>query len=226
MDEVVAVLAGGFGTRLGGLTRDLPKPMLPIAGRPYLEFVIESFSTCGFRRFVLLTGFRHEVIEDRFGDGSRFGVSVAYSREIEPLGTGGAVREAASLLGRRFILTYGDVLRRFAYDRFVAAHSRSALAAYRHEPGLATRGNVSIEGGRVTAFVKDGDLPYVDAGFALIESAALEHLPATGACSFETSVYPKLAAAGALEAEKVDLDFCDIGNPADLERTRRILEGN
>src|SRR6266699_904978 len=68
----VAILAGGFGTRLGELTRGLPKPMIPIAGRPYLERVIESFARCSLRNIVLLTGYRSEVIEEHFGDGSRF----------------------------------------------------------------------------------------------------------------------------------------------------------
>ncbi|HEX7681733.1 MAG TPA: sugar phosphate nucleotidyltransferase, partial [Thermoanaerobaculia bacterium] len=98
----VAILAGGFGTRLGDLTRGLPKPMIPIGGRPYLERVIESFARCNLRDIVLLTGHRAEVIEEHFGDGARFGVRIAYSRETEPLGTGGAIREARALLGERF----------------------------------------------------------------------------------------------------------------------------
>src|SRR6185436_12713078 len=89
----VAILAGGLGTRLGALAEGLPKPMIPVGGRPYLERVIESFA--------------------------RFGVRIAYSRETEPIGTGGAVRQARALLGERFLLTYGDVLRLFDYDRFV-----------------------------------------------------------------------------------------------------------
>src|SRR6266850_1928299 len=84
----VAILAGGFGTRLGELTRGLPKPMIPIGGRPYLERVIDSFARCGLRDIVLLTGHQAEVIEQHFGDGERFGVRITYSRETEPLGTG------------------------------------------------------------------------------------------------------------------------------------------
>ncbi|MFP5247584.1 MAG: NDP-sugar synthase, partial [Thermoanaerobaculia bacterium] len=128
MSVRVAVLSGGFGTRLGNLTRELPKPMLPIGGRPYLERVLESFAEQGLREFVLLTGFKHEVIESHFGDGTRFGIRITYSREHEPLGTGGALRDARPLLGERFVLTYGDVLRRFDYDRFVQQHEGNCLA--------------------------------------------------------------------------------------------------
>lgn len=217
----VAVLCGGFGTRLGSLTRDVPKPMVEVAGRPYLERVLASFADCGLRDFVLLTGFRHEVIEDHFGDGSRFGVRIEYSRETEPLGTGGALREARALLGTRFLLTFGDVLRRFDYDRFVQQHLEYCLAVY---PKVAS-GNVDAEGGRVLRFDKrDPELPYVDAGFSIMKTGALDLLPPHGPCSFEEIVYSTLARRGLLSCEVVDHDFCDIGTPEELARTRAKLE--
>src|SRR6266496_6823904 len=109
----VALLAGGLGTRLGEIARGLPKPMVPIGDRPFLELVIQSFIARGLGDFVLLTGHRGEAIESHFGDGSRFGARIEYSRETMPLGTGGAIRDARRLLGDSFLLTYGDVLRRF-----------------------------------------------------------------------------------------------------------------
>jgi len=93
-NPTVAILAGGFGTRLGALTHGLPKPMIDIGGRPYLERVVESFARCGLRDIVMLTGYRAEVVENHFDDGKRFGVRILYSRETDPLGTGGAIREA------------------------------------------------------------------------------------------------------------------------------------
>ncbi|HEX2123430.1 MAG TPA: sugar phosphate nucleotidyltransferase [Thermoanaerobaculia bacterium] len=218
----VAILCGGFGTRLGELTRDLPKPMLVIGGRPHLERVLESFSDRGLREFVLLTGFRGEVIESHFGTGSRFGVRVRYSRESEPLGTGGALREARELLGARFLLTYGDVLRRFDYDRFVQVRDGNCLAVY---PRL-TVGNTDVDGGWVVRFDKHApELPYLDAGFSVMRSETLDILPTTGACSFEEIVYSGLAQHGGLAAEIVDHDFFDIGTPEELARTRAALEG-
>ena len=83
-----------------------------VARKPFLEHIIESFSSCGFRDFVLLVGHHSDVIESHFGR-SRGELRFEYSREKELLGTGGAVRDAAHLLGDRFLLTYGDVLRRF-----------------------------------------------------------------------------------------------------------------
>lgn len=222
MNPVVAILCGGFGTRLGTLTRDVPKPMIEIGGRPYLEHVVESFAQRSLRELVLLTGYRAEVIEEHFGDGARFGVRIAYSRESEPLGTGGALREARALLGDRFILTFGDVLRRFDYDRFVYQHIANCLAVYRR----LHRGNTDVAEGYVTRFDKRApELPYVDAGFSVMLTSTIDLLPPSGACSFEEIVYANLAEHGQLEAEVVDHDFCDIGTPDELARTRAKLEG-
>ena len=217
----VAVLAGGFGSRLGTLTSNLPKPMIEVAGRPYLERVLQSFSDSGLCEFVLLTGYRSEVIEQHFGDGSSRGLRIRYSRETVPLGTGGALREARSLLGQRFVVTYGDVLRRFDYGQFVRDHDGSCLAVY---PRVSI-GNAAVEGGRVIRFDKKlTELPYLDAGFSLMSAEALGLIPTHGAASYEESVFPKLAASDSLAGEIVDHEFCDIGTPEELARTRSILE--
>lgn len=217
----VAVLCGGFGSRLGELTRDLPKPMIAIGGRPYLERVLASFAERGLRRFVLLTGFRHDVIETHFGDGTRFGFDIHYSRETEPLGTGGAMRDARPLLGARFLMTFGDVLRRFDYDRFVNEHQGNCLAVYPR----VTAGNTDIDGMRVVRFDKRApDLPFIDAGFSVMEASTLDLLPPSGPCSFEEIVYSTLASQGALACEVVDRNFFDIGTPEELARTRAVLE--
>lgn len=217
----VAILCGGLGTRLGELTRDVPKPMIPIGGRPYLERVVESFRNRGFNELVMLAGYLPDVIASHFGDGSRFDVSVEYSVETTPLGTGGALREARALLSERFILTFGDVLRYFHYDHFVSAHDGNCLAVY---PRLTT-GNAELDGGRVMRFDKHAEsLPYVDAGFAVMDRNTIDLLPTQGSCSFEEIVYPSLAMRGELEAEVVDHDFFDIGTPAELAKTRAALE--
>lgn len=217
----VAVLCGGLGTRLGPLAQGLPKPMIPVGGRPYLELVLESFAGRGLRDFVLLTGYRSEAIEEHFGDGVRFGLGIEYSREQEPLGTGGALRDARPLLGERFILTYGDVLRRFDYDRFVERHMGNCLAVY---PRVRD-GNVDVAEGFVVRFDKRApELPYVDAGFSVMLTSTIDLLPETGPCSFEEIVFSNLAEHGALEAEVVDHAFFDIGTPDELAKTRAALE--
>ncbi|HEY3056483.1 MAG TPA: sugar phosphate nucleotidyltransferase [Thermoanaerobaculia bacterium] len=217
----VVVLAGGLGTRLGALARGLPKPMIRVAGRPFLEHVIDSFASRDLREFVLLVGHHADVIEAHFRRGDGFGVQIEYSREKELLGTGGAVREASHLLSDRFILTYGDVLRRFDYDRFVEEHPDNCLAVY---PRI-TEGNTEAANGVVTRFDKNAkDLPYVDAGFSVLQREVIDLLPRSGPCSFEQEVYAKLAVRRELECEIVDHDFYDIGSPVELAKTRADLE--
>jgi NDP-sugar pyrophosphorylase family protein len=217
----VAILAGGFGTRLGNLTRDIPKPMIDIAGRPYLERVIESFARCELRDIVLLTGYKAEAVESHFGDGAEFGIRIAYSRETEPLGTGGAIREARALLGERFVMAYGDVLRYFDYGRFVSAHDEPCLAVYPRQ----SVGNAEVNGGRIVRFDKRApELPFIDAGFSIMPASVIDLLPKQGPCSFEETIFPLLAAEGRLAAEIVDLNFFDIGTPEELARTGAAFE--
>ena len=217
----VVILAGGKGTRLGALARGLPKPMVMVAGRPFLEYVIDSFSGAGFREFVLLVGHHADVVESHFRRG-KGDVRIEYSRERELMGTGGAIRDAQHLLGDRFILTYGDVLRRFDYDRFVTVHETNALAVY---PRLSI-GNTMVANGLVTLFDKSmRDLPYVDAGFSVVSKDVIELLPPLGECSFEQVVYGTLAMQRRLAAEIVDHSFFDIGTPEELAQTRAALEG-
>jgi NDP-sugar pyrophosphorylase family protein len=215
------ILAGGLGTRLGALAEGLPKPMVPVAGKPLLEHVVRQLAEQGFPELLLLVGYRAGVIESHFGDGSAFGLRIRYSRESEPLGTGGALRLAAPQIPDRFLMLYGDLYRDFDYAGFCARHDQ-ALAVYPYVEGLTTIGcaNVGLDGSgsHIARYVK-GDpgsgLAHVDAGFGVFRRGVLDLLP-EGASSFEARVYPALAESGKLEAELVDRAFFDIGNPADL----------
>ena len=102
------ILAGGLGTRLRPLTKTVPKPMVPVGGTPYLEYQLRLLREQAITDIVLLTGYLGEQIEEHFGDGSRFGLSIRYSREDSPLGTGGALRIAKPLLADSFLVIYGD----------------------------------------------------------------------------------------------------------------------
>ncbi len=220
------ILAGGLGTRLGALAHGLPKPMVDVGGKPFLEHMVRMLARQGIRDIVLLTGHHAEVIERHFGDGTAFSARIRYSREPQPLGTGGAVRLARDLLAPQFLLLFGDVLRRMDYAAFCARHAGHCLAVYPYDTaGMTTIacGNVGLDArGRVATYRK-GDvaaaLPYVDAGFGVFGAAAVALLP-PGPCSFEAEVYDRLARQGSLEAEVLDRDFFDIGNPADLARAR------
>jgi dTDP-glucose pyrophosphorylase len=105
------ILAAGKGTRMKGLTDALPKPMLLVQGRPVLEHILEGLIAAGIKQYCIVTGWHAEVIEDYFGNGSRWGVSVVYARQTVQDGTGKAAEPARDFVGKDvFLLTYGDIL--------------------------------------------------------------------------------------------------------------------
>jgi len=105
------ILAAGKGTRMKALTQELPKPMLPVQGRPILEHILEGLLGAGIQDVCFITGWRAEVIEDHFGDGARFGARISYARQVVQDGTGKAPEYAREFVGQDdFLLTYGDIL--------------------------------------------------------------------------------------------------------------------
>ncbi|MDR3175999.1 MAG: nucleotidyltransferase family protein [Desulfovibrio sp.] len=125
----VVLMAGGKGSRLGNLTRDCPKPMLPVGGKPILEIIIENFISEGFHDFYLCVNYHADVIQEHFGDGSRLGVSIRYIREDKPLGTAGALSLLPSSLSRSCLVMNGDILTRMSPRALLEAHDDSGCEA-------------------------------------------------------------------------------------------------
>lgn len=223
------ILCGGLGTRLGALADGLPKPMITVAGRPFLEHILRQLAAQGFGEALLLVGHRAELIREHFGNGGGLGLAIRYSQESEPQGTGGALRIAKPHIERRFLMLYGDLYRPAAYARLACECAGNALGVYPYAPGITSIAcaNVGLDpsGRHVSAYAKDRPdlaLNFVDAGFGFFEPEVLELLP-EGVSSFEASVYPALAARGELGALAVDQGFFDIGNPADLAHARACM---
>lgn len=125
----VAILAGGLGKRLRELLGDLPKPMIPIAGRPLLEHQIELARHHGFTRIAIFACYRADIIQNHFGNGSKWGVQLDYIIEREPLGTAGAVCDQLVALDDRFLVMYGDTMLNVDLRRFWQAHEKAHAAA-------------------------------------------------------------------------------------------------
>src|SRR3989304_3798957 len=103
------ILAGGEGTRLREIIKDVPKPMAPVGGRPFLEYLILQLARWDFRKIILSIGYRGSIIKSYFGNGEQCGVNIKYSEEYEPLGFGGALRKAAQMIeDEQFIAMNGD----------------------------------------------------------------------------------------------------------------------
>jgi len=227
------ILAGGLGTRLGALTRKIPKPMAPVAGMPYLEHQLRLLERQSLRDVLLLTGYLGDQIESYFGNGSRLGLRLRYSRECHPLGTGGALREARRLLDARFLLMYGDSLLPIDYAaaarRLEDSAALGVIVVYQDPSGdTAVRPNVALDrSGLVARYDKtaaaDAGLQYVEAGVSCFRRDVLDLLdgaPDGEPLSFEQCVFPRLIDRRQLAGLPTLQRFYDIGTPDRL----RVIE--
>jgi D-glycero-alpha-D-manno-heptose 1-phosphate guanylyltransferase len=226
------ILCGGFGTRLRGVVQDAPKAMAPINGTPFLELLIDVLRKKGVHEIVLATGYKAEQIEQHFGTGTRWGVSIAYSREATPLGTGGAIKQADSLLGERFLVLNGDTFAEFdlaAMTSLFDGREAQMVMALKTVADVARYGSVLLDSEqRVSAFVEKGSSAgggYINAGIYLVRRPLLEEIAPGRAVSLENDVMPGVLAQGGLFACEMPGAFIDIGVPEDYFRAQTLLAG-
>jgi len=222
------VLAGGFGTRLASRLDGVPKPMAPVAGRPFLEIPLTQLRCAGCARVLLSVGHLHNVIQDYFG--SAFdGMSIDYVIESVPLGTGGAIRLALAKATEESVLVLnGDTFLSADFAgmlRFHAAEAATVTIAVIHQPDIARYGGVVIEGNRIVGFDEKGcSGPGWINGGAYVLSKNLAWPPALAQkFSIERDVFVPQVARLRPAAYKVDGYFLDIGIPEDLDRAQTEL---
>lgn len=226
----VALLCGGRATRLGELAQALPKALVEVAGRPFVEHQLRGFEQAGVRRVVLCVGHLGDQIEERLGDGRALGLELAYSRDGERLlGTAGALQRALPLLGGLFWVVYGDSYAFVDYRAVLASFARSdALAlmtVFRNE-GRWDRSNVVYRDGRLLRYDKSAPDPastHIDYGVSLLRAEALDGVP-PGAPADLADVFRGLSAQGRLAGFEVTRRFYEIGSPEGLAETRAYLE--
>jgi NDP-sugar pyrophosphorylase family protein len=221
MKTQVVILAGGLGTRLWPITETIPKPLIPVAGAPYLEHQLRYLREQKITDVVLLTGYLGEQIEACFGNGERLGMSIRYSQEPCPLGTGGAIRNALSLLADSFLLVYGDSFLPIRYanvvNRLNHAAALGVVVVYDNTVAdTSVKNNIALnESDFVSRYDKNGahdDLLYVEAGVSAFRREAFREAPA-GAWSLEQSLFPDLIRRNSLAAVRTGQRFYDIGTP-------------
>ncbi len=223
----VCILAGGLGTRLGERTREVPKPLLPVAGEPFLVHQLRMLAGYGFRDVVICVGHRGELIESRIG-AERFGMRVRYSFDSPGLdGTLGALRRARGVLGERFLALYGDAYLRIDYAAFARAWSASGMPAAMtvlRNDGRWERSNAIYRDGRVVAYDKHAPTPamrWIDYGLGGLRSSALDRV-ADGERDL-AALYGALARSGELFGFEASQRFYEIGTPAALAETDAFL---
>lgn len=226
-DEAI-ILAGGRGTRLRGVVSEVPKPLAPVAGRPFLAWVLDHLAANGIRRCILATGHLSKMIEDCIGDHWQH-MQVAYSVEESALGTGGAVAQASQhVQGDAAHVLNGDTFLRYSPAALEAATQRMGTSigiALAHVEEVARYGAVLVDNGRVQAFQeKDGNGPgLINAGSYFFSRAALDQLDLQAPFSLESDVLLPQAASGGIAAFSETADFIDIGVPEDYARAQLLF---
>lgn len=222
--NLMVIMAGGLGKRLHPYTEECPKPMLPVAGKPMLEHIIERARAEGFSRFVLAVRYLGHMIEDYFGDGSRWEITIDYVREDKPLGTAGALSLLEPMPDQPFVVTNGDVLTDVRYGEVLDFHERhQALAtmAVRQHEWQHPFGVVHTQGVDIVGFEeKPLHLSHVNAGIYALEPAALQALSKAEPCDMPTLFERLQAQGGRVIAYPMHEPWLDVGRPDDLERAR------
>ena len=235
-DIPAVILCGGLGTRLRPVVSDRPKSMALIASRPFLEYQIGWLRDNGIEDVVLCTGYLGEAIRDHFGNGSHFGLSVRYSREREPLGTAGALKDSEDFIkADTFLVLNGDSAVEVDLGGLLAEHKRRNSAAtltVAKSDRTDRYGQVQLDReNRVTAFSEkrasesqvSSAWGWINGGVYVFERIVLSLIPpAPPAVSLETFLLPELIGKG-LHGFRSEGYFIDIGVPEDLERAQEEL---
>jgi len=228
MHEAV-ILAGGYGTRLRQVVADVPKPMAPIAGRPFLEIQLQFLARRGVGHAVLAVGYLGHVIVGHFGD--RFaGVELSYAVEDSPLGTGGAIQKALRLCrGDRAVVLNGDTYLDFdldAADRLWRTDGRGVIVG-RAVPDTARFGRLSVADGWVDGMVEKGAAGpgIINAGSYVLGRGQLDDVDMPPPFSFENDCLARWLPVSPFHLFVADGLFIDIGVPDDFARAQDLLAG-
>jgi NDP-sugar pyrophosphorylase family protein len=232
------ILAGGLGTRMRPITETIPKPMIALAGKPFLERQLQLLRSAGITDSLLLVAYLGEQIQKYFADGAKLGCDISYSFEPVPLGTGGALKNAEAQLRDHFVLINGDTYLAIDYRallvKFAELNCSALIVAYEKEAAVSSEipasglpNNLGVNGdGVVTAYRKRDPegLSHIDAGVMVLKKEILRGLTAGQKCSLEEEIYPSLIARGEMLAWVTREPFYDMGSPAGLAALEEKLK--
>ena len=233
---MAVVLVGGLGTRLRPLTYKVPKPLVMVNGKPFLNFVLEKIASMGIRECILLTGYKHAMVKRYCGNGSKWGLRISYSRERTPLGTGGAILAARAKIKKTALVLNGDSFADFDIAPFLSFHRRKKglSTIFAMHGSLSARGALTIsKEGRVKEFLekqKEG-IGYFNTGAYMAEPRALSLLASTradgrlgNAFSMEKEGFQLFASMKKLYGYPGHGRFLDIGTFESLSKAGRTVD--
>ena len=224
------ILAGGLGTRLGDLTKEVPKSMVPIFGKPFLEYQIELLRAQGISEIILCIGHMSGQIKDYFGDGRRFHISIRYSDEGDrQLGTAGAIKFAEPLLADSFFVLFGDTYLMVDYKAimsyFLSQNHPALMAVYRNENRFDTS-DVIVENQLVTVYDKTHprpDMVYINAGLSVMRKDAMVLIPPGKSVSVQ-QFFAEFLDKQQLLAFEVSQRFYEIGSFSGLSDFQSLVD--
>jgi D-glycero-alpha-D-manno-heptose 1-phosphate guanylyltransferase len=229
MELAAVVLAGGMGTRLRSVVADRPKVLAPVAGRPFLAYLLDQIADAGIERVVLSTGHLAEQFADVIGNRYR-NIRITYAHEEQPLGTGGAIRFACDFTtADQLLVMNGDSYCDADLSSYIEWHVKGGndVSLMLAKVGDTSRyGTVEMDaGGRITAFIEkrpESTAGCINAGVYLFRRAMLEQFP-DGPSSMERDVFPVWLRAESMMGWATDAEFIDIGIPSDYERSHEFM---
>jgi len=218
------ILAGGEGKRLRPVINDIPKPMAPVKGIPFLEYLVLQLKKQNIKDIIFSTGYKGSIIKSYFQDGDNWDINIEYSEEDKPLGTGGALRKAGELIDdEQFIVMNGDSFFDIEFKQLIAFHEdKQAVATIglAYVETIERYGHVEIgNDGEITKFIEKGNSVssgYINGGIYLLTSKLINEIP-FGQVSLETEVFPRLINKG-LFGVRFKSYFIDIGKPEEYQR--------
>jgi NDP-sugar pyrophosphorylase family protein len=227
IDFQAVILAGGLGTRMRPMTETIPKPMIPVCGKPFLHHQLELLRKNGIGRVLLLVSYLGEQIEQYFADGEALGLKLSYSYEQSPLGTGGALKNAGKKLEEVFLLLNGDTFLDIDYGALLAdfrRHKPEAMIVARK--GGPAPDNLAVnQNGHVTAYQKRNPekMTCTDAGAIVLSHRVLKDIPSEQKCSLEEQIFPRLIERQQMCAWVTTEPFYDMGTSEGLKALEEKL---
>jgi|AGTN01.3.fsa_nt_gi Nucleoside-diphosphate-sugar pyrophosphorylase involved in lipopolysaccharide biosynthesis/translation initiation factor 2B, gamma/epsilon subunits (eIF-2Bgamma/eIF-2Bepsilon) len=227
MSTKALILCGGRGERLKPITDTVPKPMVPVAGKPILEYQLDLLLKHGVREAVLLVGWHGEKVEEYFGNGSRLGMSIEYSYEDPDnrLGTAGPIKAARNKIKDTFLAMNGDIISDTDIGRIISFHKdHKCLGTINMIDMPSPFGIIDMNGDYIVNFREKPVLPYkMNAGLYVLEPEVVDLMPDVG--SIETDVFPRIAAAGRLCGyDSTGIYWNDVGTHKDLEKASKDVQ--
>jgi len=225
------ILAGGKGTRMRPLTYEIPKPMIPLKGKPLVQHIMELCRKYDIRDIILSVGYLGDKVKQHFGDGSNLGIRISYVEEKEELGTAGPLNLAKGMLDGPFLMFNGDVLCTLDIPDFIRFHEENkglVTIALTQVEDTSSFGVVKMKGDKIVEFIEKPsageESKLINAGVYIIEPEIFRYLP-KGKASIERDIFPQLAREGKLYGYHFEGSWLDTGTPEAYERAIKQWKG-